>query len=99
MTASLRFTSELWATEHGKWRVVTVPLGLSEEIADRRADRRAGFGSVRVQATIGSTTWQTSVFPESKTGCYVLPVKKSVRQAEEIDDDDPVDVALELLLP
>ena len=32
--ASLRFTSELWAPEHGKWRFVTVPLGLSEEIAD-----------------------------------------------------------------
>ena len=52
-----------------------------------------------MRATIGSTTWQTSVFPDSKTGCYVLPVKKSVRQAEDIDDDDPVDVALELLLP
>ena len=99
MTASLRFTSELWEPEHGKWRFVTVPLELSEEIAGRSADRSAGFGSVRVQVTIGSTTWQTSVFPDSKTGCYVLPVKKSVRETEEIDDDDPVDVVLELLLP
>ena len=43
---------------------------------------RRGFGSVRVRATIGSSTWTTSIFPASQAG-YVLPVKRPVRVAEE----------------
>jgi hypothetical protein len=35
---------------------------------------RRGFGSVRVRATIGSSTRTTPIFPGSQSG-YVLPVK------------------------
>jgi hypothetical protein len=56
-----------------------------------------GFGSVRVRATVGGTTWTTSVFPDSTRGAYVLPVKKAVRRAEGLDEGDPADVVLEVL--
>lgn len=49
-----------------------------------------GFGSVRVEATVGGTTWRTSVFPDSRGGSYVLPVKRAVREAEDLDDGDQV---------
>mgnify|MGYP003526157064 CR=1 FL=1 len=54
---------------------------------------------VRVQVTVGSTTWATSIFPDTKARSFVLPVKKAVRSAEGLTDGDPVEVALELLDP
>ncbi|MEZ5251296.1 MAG: DUF1905 domain-containing protein [Ilumatobacteraceae bacterium] len=47
--------------------------------------------------TIGSSTWNTSLFPDSKSASYVLPVKKPVRTAEQIRAGDQVDVSIELV--
>jgi hypothetical protein len=54
-----------------------------------------GFGSVRVTATIGATTWKTSIFPGS-SGQYALPIKKAVRKAEALDVGDTATVRVEL---
>jgi hypothetical protein len=75
------------------WYFVTVPGPVSEQIADESGPRR-GFGSVRVEATIGGTTWQTSVFPDSASGCYVLPVKRPVRVAEDLEEGVRCEVTL-----
>ena len=56
---------------------------------------RSGFGSVRARATIGSSTWRTSIFP-GKAG-YVLPVKRSIRTAEALDVADMAPVTVELI--
>jgi hypothetical protein len=47
---------------------------------------KRGFGSARVTVTIGETVWQTSIFPEKQSGGWFLPVKKAVRDAEELDE-------------
>lgn len=52
---------------------------------------------MRVQVTVGKTTWSTLVFPDTKQGSYVLPVKKVVRSAEGISQGDNVNVTLEVL--
>jgi hypothetical protein len=75
--------------------------GTAEDLADDieewfGADAK-GFGSIRVRVTIGATTWETSIFPDDGRGTYVLPVKKPVRKAEDLDDGSAVDVALEVL--
>jgi hypothetical protein len=57
--------------------------------------KRRGFGSVKVTATIGSSRWQTSLFPQ-KTGGWFLPVKKPVRLAEGLDFGDDVEGELQL---
>ncbi|ONI72262.1 hypothetical protein BWI15_19600 [Kribbella sp. ALI-6-A] len=92
------FSALLW--EHpgeGSWHFVSVPAETSDDIADLTAGTRRGFGSVRVTVTVGSTTWQTSVFPDSKTGTYVLPVKKAVRTAEDLQAGAPVEARLEVV--
>jgi hypothetical protein len=95
------FTAELWAygDEPGSWHFVTLPVDLADELRDRAdaAGPRRGFGSIRVSATIGATTWQTSLFPEAKGGSMVLPVKKPVRLAEDIEAGDVCSVAVEVL--
>ena len=76
---------------------LSVPPEVSAEIAERAAMRpRSGFGSVRVEARIGSTVWRTSVFPAAHDR-YVLPVKRSVRAAEDLEPGDVAAVRLELL--
>ena len=58
---------------------------------------RAGFGSVRVAATVGTTSWRTSIFPDSKTGTYLLPVKKEVRDAEKLETVDNVRARVQIV--
>ena len=53
-----------------------------------------GFGSLKVVATIGGTTFKTSVFPSKETG-WLLPVKASVRKAEGLTEGEAVELALE----
>lgn len=93
---AIGFEAELW--EHhgqGAWCFVTVPEGPSEDLRLSGA-MPAGFGSYRVEATVGTTIWRTSVFPASE--CFVLPVKKAVRKAERIEVGDVVAVSLDVLL-
>lgn len=99
MSDVLDFEATLWqwdARQSDSWFFVTLPSAAAPEIADRTQGRR-GFGSVKVRATIGATTWSTSIFPDKNSGSYVLPVKKPVRLKEQIDGDDTVRVILELL--
>lgn len=93
------FVSPLWEwpTTAASWFFVNLSAEASEIIRDMPRETRAGFGSVRVQVTIGATTWRTSIFPDSKAGVYILPVKKAVRLAEGVDVGDTVKVTVAVL--
>ncbi|SFN81968.1 DUF1905 domain-containing protein [Mycetocola miduiensis] len=91
------FTAPLWEWDaRAAWYFVTVPAEQSDDVRDRPRMPR-GFGAVKVRATVGGSTWDTSVFPDSSAGSYILPVKKAVREAEGIGEGDPVEVRLQLL--
>jgi hypothetical protein len=97
MAQSCSFTAELWRWHsEGGWFFVTLTPDAAAAVRERPRPAR-GFGSVRVRATIGETSFQTSVFPDSQSGSYLLPVKKQVRRAEGCGEGDPVDVRLEIL--
>lgn len=93
-----RFSSEVsrWSGDSA-WYFATVPREVSEMIREETDGRRGGFGSVKVAVRIGETDFSTSVFPDSKSRCFVLPVKKAVRRTEEIEDGDPVEITLRLV--
>ena len=96
------FEAPLWlwqarqATEPGSWVFVSLPFEVSDEI-EAQAVPGKGFGSVRVEVTIGSSTWRTSLFPSAEEKTYVLPVKKSVRTAEGLDEGSEAAVRLSLV--
>jgi hypothetical protein len=93
------FDAELWvwdARRTDTWVFVSLPASESEEIRDLAGGLRRGFGSLRVRATIGRSTWSTSIFPSSQAG-YVLPVKRPVRAAEALEVGDNATVTLELV--
>ena len=93
----LRFSGTVWiAPGDGSWHFVTVPEDCAEVI-HLESGPRVGFGSVRVRVTLGSSSWSTSVFPDTRD-TYVLPLKRSVRDTEGILAGDLVDVALDLVV-
>ena len=94
---SFTFTSELWMYQgKGAWFFVTLPRKEAEQIKFFN-QRRRGWGSVRVMVTIGKTKWQTSIFPDSKTGSYLLPIKADVRKKEKIEAGSAVTLTLRVV--
>ena len=84
------------AAAEAPWVFVTLPIAMADEISES-VPRRAGFGSVRVTARIGETEWRTSLFLSKPDRSYVLPVKRAVREREEIDVGDTVHVTICLI--
>jgi hypothetical protein len=100
MDDAARFTFEarLWLAEAtGAWHFVSLPEPIADQIEADVDPARPGFGSVRVEVTVGSTTWRTSIFPDTKRGTYVLPVKAAVRRAEGLAAGDVAGVTLAVL--
>jgi hypothetical protein len=62
------------------------------------AKTRNGFGSLRVTVRIGASAWKTSIFPDSGSGSFVLPIKKEIRKAEGLAAGDRARVHLELAI-
>lgn len=92
-----RFTAPLWQWNgDGGWFFVTLPDTATADIREIPRMPR-GFGSVRVRVTVGDTTWSTSLFPDTKLGSYLLPMKKAVRSAERLDEGDDVHITLDVL--
>jgi hypothetical protein len=93
------FDAPLWRwTAQPSWMFVAVPEEPSDEIADLVEGQPVrGFGAVKVSVRIGGSSWRTSIFPSQEQGGYVLPVKKSVRDKEGLDENDTVTVQLTVL--
>lgn len=77
------------------WFFATLPEQIADDIEDD-APIRGGFGSVKVEVTVGSSTWSTSLFPSKQAASFVLPVKKAVRQREGLADGTLTTFALRL---
>jgi hypothetical protein len=76
------------------WHFLTVDGQIAAEIRYAALGRTGGFGSLQVTATIGDTSWQTSLFPHRDTGSLLLPLKADVRRREGIEAGCDVTVRL-----
>ncbi len=93
------FKAKVWLYP-GKagWHFITLPVEDAEEIGALFSSRKSGFGSLPVKVTIGKTTWKTSIFPDKQSDSYVLPLKRDIRQAENINVDDMLNITLEVMV-
>ena len=102
MTEQITHTGPLWRWSGGNggaWHFVSIDGAAGEALSATALMRRlektlGGFGSLKVQARIGDSRFATSVFP-SKSAGWILPVKASVRRAEDLAEGDAVSVSLE----
>lgn len=101
MKQTWTFDAELWRWDGpAAWIFISVPEDVADDIADLAETMpRAGFGSVRVHVSIGSSRWTTSLFPDKARGTYLLPVKKAVRTAESLDEGDIAHIEVTLSIP
>ncbi|WP_426165623.1 DUF1905 domain-containing protein [Sandarakinorhabdus sp. DWP1-3-1] len=76
------------------WHFVTINGAVADAIRAAAPGRSAAWGSVYVSVTVGTTGWQTSVFPSKDVSGYLLPVKASVRKAEKLIEGDMVTIEL-----
>lgn len=78
----------LWQARTDSWVFVNLPEDVADEIEDAAPEPRRGFGAVKVEVTVGGTTWRTSVFPSKEAATFVLPVKRAVLRAEGLAAGD-----------
>ena len=100
MTKGYKVRSEvtLWPGAQGAWHFAYVDKKRSEEIRKKYTGPHRGFGAVRVRVRIGKTVWETSIFPDSRAGVYILPLKAKVRRAEGIFAGDTITFTLNILV-
>ncbi|MFN4112527.1 MAG: DUF1905 domain-containing protein [Sphingomonadaceae bacterium] len=117
MNNGLSITAPLarWQGERGTYHLLVITGAPAEALAMHARLRRLeyggrrGFGSIKVMARIGGTTWSSSVFPQNKSPrssseavahhkCeWILLVSRNVMRAEDIAAGDAVTVHLEPL--
>ncbi|MFO7539259.1 MAG: DUF1905 domain-containing protein [Chloroflexota bacterium] len=91
----IQFNGEIWYWRGpAPWFFVTVPEKQSSDLKEISVSVTYGWGVIPVQVRIGKTDWQTSLIP--KDGRYLVPIKASVRKAENLEEGDNVTVRLEV---
>jgi len=94
MNFTLSTTLWKYPSQAAAWYFITINPEITAKIKALPRPKK-GWGSVRVKATIGKTTWETSIFP-SKEGVYILPIKANVRKAEDIFEGETVKILLQV---
>ncbi len=97
--ATYRFQAELylWEARTDSWVFANLPEDIADEIEDAQHGPRRGFGAVKVEVSVGDSTWRTSIFPSKEAGTFVLPVKRAVLKAQALKPGDKPQFELELV--
>ena len=99
LKASYRVSGKVWLYPGtAGWHFITLPKKQSADIKSHFGMFRRGFGSLSITATIGKTSWKTSIFPDKKSGAYLLPVKADVRKRERIVTGSRIALRLQILV-
>lgn len=91
------FEAELWAWEGpASWVFLSLPAALAEPVKLAAFLSQRGWGSVRVAAEAQGVRWETSLFPDKRSGSYILPVKAAVRRKLGVSAGDRLLLTLDL---
>lgn len=92
---NLDFSGEIWFWRGpAPWYFVTVPEEQCRDLKAISGIVTYGWGMIPVTVQIGRTAYKTSLWP--KDGRYIVPIKASVRKAENIEEGDTVTIRLEV---
>lgn len=76
------------------WHFVTVPKVAGKTIRKRFGFSAKGWGSLPVLVKVGEHFWNTSIFPDKKSGSYLLPLKTEIRKKVNIKKGDSLSLSL-----
>lgn len=85
-----------------RWQRFVVVCDLASDAAEQvrfaiQGRPRKGFGSVRVEVTVGDQVWRTSCFPSKDHDSYLLPIKAAVRRSEGLTKGADFSATIRLL--
>jgi len=95
MSVELQFSGEvIYWRGPSPFHFVPVPEAESAQIKAVSAAVTYGWGVIPVRASLGGTEFTTSLFP--KDGRYLLPLRAIVRQTQDLEVGDAVEVHLSI---
>lgn len=96
-TKNYSFRAKVWIYEGpGGWHFVTLPKKLAGEIRLFHGQMAKNWGSIAATTTVGKTIWKTSIFRDTKSESYVLPLKAEIRRKEKITAGKMLQVRIEI---
>lgn len=91
------FSGEIWFWRGpAPWHFITVPEQQSRDLKAISAIVTYGWGMIPVSVRIGNSRWQTALFEKDER--YIVPIKASIRQREDLELGDQVTIQLEVSL-
>lgn len=98
MSKTFAFNGKVWKYEGPSgWYFVYVNDKVSAEVKKlSQGKKKVGFGFIPIRATVGKTSWETTLFP-TKEGPYLIAIKVTVRKKEGIGEGDEVKISFNLL--
>lgn len=92
---NLKFSGPIWFWKGpAPWYFVTIPDEPAQAIKAVSGTVTYGWGMIPVTVRIGHSEWTTSLWP--KDGSYIVPIKASIRKAEDLAEGDDVTIVLEV---
>lgn len=97
-TETFNFKTKIfkWTGDKASWFFAALPVPMAEDINNIFSDVKRGWGSLPVKVTIGESVWTTSIFPDKKSGTFILPIKAKIRKDESIKENDELLIEIEL---
>lgn len=91
----IEFTGTIWYWRGpAPWFFITVPEEESQQLHAIVASVTYGWGMIPAAVRIGTTTWETALFP--KDGRYLVPINARVRRTEHLTEGDQVMIDLDI---
>lgn len=92
------FVAKVWEWDGPQaWHFVSLPVDLADLVKESFGHNARGFKSLRVEVKISEEIWRTSIFPDSKRGTYLLPIKKDMRKRLGVEVGSRVKIEITIL--
>ena len=88
------FSNELWKNNFSSWHFISVPNDMSKEIRDNLQWHEEGWGRMKVTAILEDFKWNTSIWFDTKIGCYILPIKLEIRNKLSLKEGDLLKISI-----
>jgi hypothetical protein len=76
------------------WTFASLPIDMSKEIRALFRLQEDGWGRMKIIAQIGSFYWDTSIWFDTKSNRYLLPLNLKVRKHVGLSHSDNIQITL-----
>jgi hypothetical protein len=87
MNDKFQFKAKLWKDKApGAWYFVSAPKVISKKIRESQFESEEGWGRLKANISVKNSTWNTSIWFDTKMNTYLIPIKSVIRKKEGLTD-------------